>query len=486
VKNKKRKISTKKNGGAAKAVAVKNKKTAHQIWQRFLVFSIISISLFGVLAAGFFSLAHGSLTKIYLGSLPVQATDNQAELQQKVANAAKNYALTVQYPDGSKKSYALADIGVSIDSFSSAQKAKGSVNKDLLQRLEWWKPIKLPLVTKSNVPALSAFISNSATQITLAPKDAILATTNGAVALTPETAGKGATIENAKQAIPAAIANLQAKPLVLKAAVLQANITSNDLKNSQDKVNSLLSQKVTFNVANHEVTAGKTDIAGWIELSPVPKTKTVDVNVDSGKVLNYINKIAGPYIQPPRSRLVTNTDSGQVVLDAGANGIDVVNKNQTAADVAKKLLEGKGIKIDLSIKYATAQAIEVQPYDKWLIADVTTKRMYAYEGTNLVRTFLVSAGAPKTPTVLGKYAIYAKYKSQDMTGANADGSRYSQPDVPYVNYFYKDYAVHGNYWRPGSYFGNINSSHGCIGINVSDSKWIYDWAPIGTPVIVHT
>jgi lipoprotein-anchoring transpeptidase ErfK/SrfK len=475
-----------KKGRISKASVAKSKKTPHQIWQRFLIFSIVSISVFAIFAASFFSLAHGSLAKIYLGSLPIKATDNQAELQQKVTDAAKNYTLTVQYSDASKKTYSLTDIGVSIDSFNSAQSAKTSLSKDLVQRLEWWKPIQLPLITKSDVAALSAFINSSATQVTLAPKDAALATANGAVVLTPETTGKGAAIANAKQAIPAAIASLQTKPLILKPAVLQANVTSVDLKKTQDKVNSLLSQKVVFNVAGHEVTASKADIAGWIELSPVANSKTIDVNVDSGKVLNYINKIAKPYIQPPRSRLVTNTDSGQVVLDAGANGVDVVNKNQTASDVAKKLLEDKGIKTDLSIKYASAQTIEVQPYDKWLIADVTTKRMYAYEGTNLVRTFLISAGTPKTPTVLGKYAIYAKYKSQDMTGSNADGSRYNQPDVPYINYFYKDYAVHGNYWRPSSYFGNINSSHGCIGTNVTDSAWIYNWAPIGTPVIVHS
>jgi lipoprotein-anchoring transpeptidase ErfK/SrfK len=241
-----------------------------------------------------------------------------------------------------------------------------------------------------------------------------------------------------------------------------------------------------FNVANHEITPSKDDIAGWIELSPVNKEKTVDVNVDSGKVLQYINKIAKPYVQPPRSRLITNTENGQVVLDAGANGIDVVQKDKTASDVAKALVDGKGVKSDLEIKYAAAQTVEVQPYDKWFVADVTTKHMYAYEGTNLVKTFLVSAGAPATPTVLGKYAIYTKYRSQDMSGNNADGSRYFQPAVPYVNYFYGGYAIHGNYWRPDSWFGNINSSHGCIGVNVADGAWIYDWASIGTPVIVHS
>jgi lipoprotein-anchoring transpeptidase ErfK/SrfK len=354
------------------------------------------------------------------------------------------------------------------------------------ERLRWWQPLYIQLDPTINRPQLKNFINTETTKVALAPKDAVLAKDSGAAVLTPEQAGKGSSIDHAYGAIYNAVSTLQPAPLVFKPAVLQPTITADDLKSSQDKVNRLLSQKVVFNIAGHEVTASKTDIAGWIELSPVAKEKTVDVNVDSGKVLQYINKIARPYVQPPRARLITNTESGQVVLDAGANGVDVMQKDKTAADVAKKLQDGKGLKTDLDIKYAAAQTVEVQPYDKWFIADITTKRMYAYEGTNLVKTFLISAGAPRTPTVRGKFAVYAKYKSQDMRGNNADGSRYFQPDVPYVNYFYGDYAIHGNYWRPSSWFGNINSSHGCIGVTTADGAWIYNWAGIGTPVIVHS
>ena len=49
-----------------------------------------------------------------------------------------------------------------------------------------------------------------------------------------------------------------------------------------------------------------------------------------------------------------------------------------------------------------------------------------------------------------------------------------------------DYVIHGNYWRPLSYFGNINSSHGCVSTVPSEAEWMYDWTPIGTPVIVYT
>jgi lipoprotein-anchoring transpeptidase ErfK/SrfK len=457
-----------------------------KVLHRVLFASVACLSVMAIFTAFFYFVAQGSLNHIYLGNIPLKATDSKEQIEQKISAASRKYNLTLQYPDGSKKTYPLSAVGMSIDVAGSAKSSKDLISESIPERLRWWRPMYLQLDVKTDKTKLKSFINNETTKVSLAPKDASIAKDSGAVVLTPEQPGQGSRIDHAYGAIFNAVTTLQPAPLVFKSAVLQPSITTAELKPSQDKVNAVLSQKVVFNIAGHQVEPSKTDIAGWIDLSPISKEKTVDVNVDSGKVLQYINKIAKPYVQPPRSRLITNTDNGQVVLDAGANGIDVVQKDKTASEVAKALIESKGVKSDLEIKYAASQTVEVEPYAKWFVADVTTKRMYAYEGTNLVKTFLISAGAPATPTVLGKYAVYTKYKSQDMSGNNADGSRYFQPAVPYVNYFYGGYAIHGNYWRPSSWFGNINSSHGCIGVNVADGAWIYDWASVGTPVIVHT
>jgi lipoprotein-anchoring transpeptidase ErfK/SrfK len=112
--------------------------------------------------------------------------------------------------------------------------------------------------------------------------------------------------------------------------------------------------------------------------------------------------------------------------------------------------------------------------------------MYAYANGQLANTFLVTAGAPATPTPIGEFHIWEKVAVQNMSGYNPDGSKYSQPSVPWINYFdHSGDAVHGNYWRPASYFGSINSSHGCVGVQVPEAEWIYNWAPIGTTVITH-
>jgi lipoprotein-anchoring transpeptidase ErfK/SrfK len=46
-------------------------------------------------------------------------------------------------------------------------------------------------------------------------------------------------------------------------------------------------------------------------------------------------------------------------------------------------------------------------------------------------------------------------------------------------------ALHYNYWRSDSYFGNVPSSHGCVGMRYDDAKFFWDFATIGTRVVVH-
>lgn len=466
----------------AKSHELKIKSRHHLVPVAIVAGILITI---GALTGVFFTTAHGSFASITVAGIPVKADITPAELEKEIATAAKSYKIKVKYADGVVKSYALADTGVKVDTKQSAIQARQQIDESLLERMQWWNPIQADLVIKKDDATLYEFVTTDVTQVKVAPKDASLVINNGAATITPEADGSGSTVSDAKKIIAAKVSGLETAPIILKSTKLSPAIRAKDLEESKAKADELLAKSVAFNIAGHNVTATAAEVGSWLDISPVPNAKTVDVTVNSGKVLQYIDKVARRYITPPQSRLVTTTDGGQVVLDPGSNGVDVVNKEKTASEIAKRIASDPSVKSTLTVKYTPAKTVETQAYDKWFVADVTTKRMYAYEKTKLVRTFLISAGAPATPTVLGTYKIYAKYRSQTMSGFNADGSRYRQPDVPYVNYFTGGYAIHGNYWRPASYFGNINSSHGCIGINPTDAAWIYTWAPIGTTVVTH-
>ena len=115
--------------------------------------------------------------------------------------------------------------------------------------------------------------------------------------------------------------------------------------------------------------------------------------------------------------------------------------------------------------------------DRWIDIDLSDQRLYAYEGTTLLRSFLVSTGTWQYPTPVGEFAVWIKLRYTDMRGPG-----YYLPDVPYTMYFYSDYGIHGTYWHNN--FGTP-MSHGCVNMITEEAAWLYDWSYIGIPVIVH-
>ena len=115
--------------------------------------------------------------------------------------------------------------------------------------------------------------------------------------------------------------------------------------------------------------------------------------------------------------------------------------------------------------------------DKWIDINLSEQRLYAYEGTTIVNSFLVSTGLDITPTVTGTYYVWIKLRYDDMVGPG-----YNLPDVPYVMYFYKGYGIHGTYWHNN--FGTP-MSYGCVNMETSEAEWLYNWAFVGIPVNVH-
>jgi lipoprotein-anchoring transpeptidase ErfK/SrfK len=121
----------------------------------------------------------------------------------------------------------------------------------------------------------------------------------------------------------------------------------------------------------------------------------------------------------------------------------------------------------------------VASYDgeHWIDVDLSQQRVYAYAGDTVVNSFVVSTGTWQTPTVTGKYKVWIKLRSTDMSGPG-----YYVPDVPYVMYFYKGYGLHGTYWHNN--FGTP-MSHGCVNLTIPDAEWLYNFSSVGTVVNVH-
>jgi lipoprotein-anchoring transpeptidase ErfK/SrfK len=95
----------------------------------------------------------------------------------------------------------------------------------------------------------------------------------------------------------------------------------------------------------------------------------------------------------------------------------------------------------------------------------------AIQDNRVVRTIAISSGAPATPTPPGTYTVFGRYARW--------WSVPFQDWLPWSLQFVGGIALHEYPQVP-----TTPASHGCVRQTRFDAKWLYDFAPLGTPVTV--
>lgn len=244
-------------------------------------------------------------------------------------------------------------------------------------------------------------------------------------------------------------------------------------------------QPLSLTFGEKSATLSSEQIQSWLE---IVKNKDVTyVHVKQTTILQTLNEASKPFVKAPVNQVtVPATDGGSRVISAGRDGTKLGDVSYIAQQVSTNLLAAKGMQLNMPVETLPFASVTPSAFEKMIEINVATKQMYLWQNGQVYKSYPISAGAPETPTPLGQFKIFSKLPVQDMRGYNADGTKYFQPKVKWVSYFQTGgYAIHGNYWRPASWFGNINSSHGCASLPDAQAKEVYDWGPIGTTVITH-
>ena len=126
---------------------------------------------------------------------------------------------------------------------------------------------------------------------------------------------------------------------------------------------------------------------------------------------------------------------------------------------------------------------------RWIDADLREPVLVtAYEGDRAVYSGLAVKGTSAFPSTVGVHRVLRRVANETMDSATLGIPRnsangYYLKDVLYTQYFTPDgAAIHYNYWlATWGYAG----SHGCLGMNLDDSRFFWDFASVGTPVYVH-
>jgi hypothetical protein len=126
---------------------------------------------------------------------------------------------------------------------------------------------------------------------------------------------------------------------------------------------------------------------------------------------------------------------------------------------------------------------------RWLDVDLTSPaRVTAYEGGEVVGSFLAIRGTTAFPTPVGTFTILRRVANETMNSDTIGIPRFGPGGYYLTNVLFTQYftgsgaSFHYNYWS-----GNWGypGSHGCLGLTYGDSAWLWEWARIGTPVAIH-
>jgi LysM repeat protein len=190
-------------------------------------------------------------------------------------------------------------------------------------------------------------------------------------------------------------------------------------------------------------------------------------------------------VELPTNTIVPESDTVTYTVQRGDSLSDIAAAYHTtvAQILADNELTDGDVRVGQTLNiFKPATALEAFGVDapadgeRVIVVDLSDQSLTAYQGDVVVLYSIVSTGKDATPTRVGEFAVYQKFKSQEMTGED-----YDLPGVPWVMYYDEDFAIHGAYWHAN--FG-IPTSHGCTNMTIPESKALYSWAPIGTRVIV--
>lgn len=125
---------------------------------------------------------------------------------------------------------------------------------------------------------------------------------------------------------------------------------------------------------------------------------------------------------------------------------------------------------------------QVNPYGYsyvYVTKSIPERLILWHDGTDVLVSN-ANTGIAQSPTPNGTWPVYLRYQSQTMKGTNPNGTHYSDPGVPYVNYFYQGDAVHG--FIRSSY--GYPQSLGCVELPIPAAKQAWNYIHYGTLVTV--
>lgn len=418
-----------------------------------------------------------------------------------LSNKVENTKVDVTIGDF-HQTVSLADLGISVDVGATAEKALAS------SQTAWSRLVGL--LKSRHIPAIVSIDNKKQSEfLTASLQDAGKLITEPTISwskadqkfvVTPGAEGYDVDHQVFSEEVAKLAHQLRSGAVKMDPKISGPHLSQEQAQAAANSGDQIVALEVAVSDAESVLPASAEEKASWIDF-PTNDSGFKDPQVNPERVKKWLEKTAESTNVPAQPQ-VNNVDaSGKVLARSrpGTSGWKVNNVAQLSKELVAALQAGQSYSGKFS--YAeVAPETTTQPVapgaeklaypaaagEKWIDVNLSNNTMTAYEGATAVHgPVLIVPGKPAMPTVEGTYNIYLKLEKQTMKGKNYDGRPYEVKDVPWIMYFFEDYAIHGAPWFSQFGWSGPHGTHGCVNAPVPEAKWLYDWTELGTIVVTH-
>lgn len=261
------------------------------------------------------------------------------------------------------------------------------------------------------------------------------------------------------------------------------------------QANSLIAPKVNLIGRRVGHIIPPTDKAQWVEVTengPVISQK---------QVLAWLKTFTDQEIDvnnSPGERTITKDGYLLTMTKMALDSKKVSNNDTIAAEITTALNRGQNYRgvFEMEVQEGkfndtvVDQNLPRPPYnakpgEKFISIDLTNHTVAAWVGDKVVWGPVEAVhGSLPSPTHPGIFRVQTKLVNAHMKNDEAWDGPYDTWS-PWTMYYHGGYAVHGTYTRWNWVQTNYGGSHGCVNLKPAKAKELFDWARVGTPVVIH-
>lgn len=336
------------------------------------------------------------------------------------------------------------------------------------------------------------------------PTDAYITSTDEGFAIVPEAPGEKLDTDKLWAYVKDRLEKSETDVKVLDSgAYLTANVTSEDLQDKLDSMNSVADIKITIDFDYTQEVLKGTDFAKWVTFKD-DGTYTVDRN----KVMGYVEELSKKYDTYNTERKFHATLQGDIVVPTSDDAKYGwwIYQDETADLLVKLIEKGESVTTDPVYYYTTnkdgtkayvftgreeARSANDDIGDTYVEIDLTAQTLWYYEKGKLMHTCGIVSGQLKPAarqTLPGVYKVWFKARNYHMKSSNSAGEQWESDCAYWTRVAIVGIGLHDSQWRGNNVGGQIyktNGSHGCINMTLKDAKYIYDNVEMDTPVVMY-